>query len=310
MKNMHYFPVPLDRCHNLRRDEQVQTMLRTSPDKLVVPYWRELSLTTGEAAVLVHGTPGAELLDLARQAVFLGKTPEGAPIFAADLSGLEPEPDGGGPNLGLGGQWIGLRAIASRLPAAETAILGYARAMLIWHQRNRFCGSCGAPTESREGGHLRQCLDATCNAPTYPRTDPAVIMLVSDGDNVLLHRQRAWGAGQWSVLAGFVEPGETMEEAVAREVLEETGIVVDRVSYVASQPWPYPSSVMVAFTARAVGGTLVPDPHELEDARWFSRQTVQAEFDDRHRGKGTGLCLPPKGSISRALMNAWLTEGT
>lgn len=308
MKTMHYSAVPLDRCHALRRDEQAQHLLRASPAKLILPYWRELSLVSENAALRVGGTLGAEILDLAKQAVFLGKTEAGVPVFVADVSELEPEVDGGGPNLGLGGQWIGLRAIASSLPTDDAAILGYARAMVIWHRRNRFCGSCGAPTEAREGGHVRQCLDATCNTQTYPRTDPAVIMLVADGDSVLLHRQRAWAPGQWSILAGFVEPGETMEEAVAREVMEETAIAVDQVRYVASQPWPYPSSVMVAFTARAVGGTLLPDPHELEDARWFSRQTILTEFSDGHRGKGTGLCLPPRGSISRALMEAWLAD--
>ncbi|HTH15052.1 MAG TPA: NAD(+) diphosphatase, partial [Magnetospirillum sp.] len=166
--------------------------------------------------------------------------------------------------------------------------------------------SCGAPTEAREGGNMRQCLDARCNAQFYPRTDPAVIMRVTDGDNVLLHRQRAWPQGQWSVLAGFVEPGETLEEAVAREVREETGVEVADVAYEGSQPWPFPSSIMLAFSARADGGTLVPDQHELEDARWFSRDVILRTFDDAHRGKNTGLFLPMHGSISRWLMEAWL----
>jgi len=123
---------------------------------------------------------------------------------------------------------------------------------------------------------------------------------------VLLHRQPAWPAGQWSVLAGFVEPGETLEEAVAREVREETGIEVADITYLGSQPWPYPGSVMLAFSARAVAGTLTPDPQELEDARWFSRTTILETFDDRHRADKSGLYLPPHGSISRRLMEMWL----
>ncbi|HLO78742.1 MAG TPA: NAD(+) diphosphatase [Magnetospirillum sp.] len=327
MSDILYGAVPLDRAHTFRRDAEALADLRRSPDKLVVPTWREMSLVNGAAqlpelarqsvflmadhagsaaAVLAHGTPAAELLDMAGDVVFLGLNANKAPVFAADLSKSDPEADGDGPALGLGGAWVGLRAVGALLPAGDAALLGYARAMMIWHRRSRFCGSCGAPTEVREGGHMRQCLDTSCGAQHYPRTDPAVIMRVTDGDNVLLHRQRPWPAGQWSVLAGFVEPGETFEEAVAREVREETGIEVAAVAYAGSQPWPFPGSVMLAFTARAVGGTLAPDPHELEDARWFSRSEILTAFDDRHRAERTGLFLPTPGSISRRLIEQWL----
>ena len=315
MNEILYGAVPLDRAHALRRDAKTLETLRQSPEKLVVPTWREMSLVRGlpagdgdqpPGAVLVRGTPAAELLDLAGHAVFLGLNAGGAPVFAADLSASEPEADGSGPRLGLGGAWTGLRAAAPLLPAGDAALLGYARAMTIWHHRHRFCGSCGAPTESRDGGYVRQCVDVRCNAHSYPRTDPAVIMRVTDGDNVLLHRQPGWPAGQWSVLAGFVEPGETLEEAVAREVREETGIQVADVTYAGSQPWPYPGSVMLAFSARAAAGTLTPDPHEIEDARWFSRATILDTFDDRHRADKSGLYLPARGSISRRLMEMWL----
>lgn len=306
MTNVLYSAVPLDRAHDLRRDAQTQESLRRNPQKRVVPYWRELSLVDPANAILAHGTPAAELLDLAREIVFLGRDSEGHPIFAADISDLAGEADGSGPNLGLGGTWQGLRGIGGLLPPGEAALLGYARALLIWHRRARFCGTCGAPTDSRDGGHMRQCLDTTCNTQAYPRTDPAVIMRVTDRDSILLHRQPSWPAGQWSVLAGFVEPGETLEEAVAREVREETGILVADIAYGGSQPWPFPSSVMIAFSARAVGGTLTPCPHELEDARWFTRDTILAEFDEKHRGKGTGLFLPTKGSIAHRMIKDWL----
>lgn len=327
MSDILYGAVPLDRAHTLRRDAEQLAALRRSPDKLVVPTWREMSLVNGgsalaelsrhavfldraqageAAAVLARGTVAAELLDMAGDTVFLGLDSGGAPVFAADLSASEPDAGGGGPALGLGGAWMGLRAVGALLPAGDAGLLGYARAMMIWHRRNHFCGSCGAPTEAREGGHMRQCLDARCTAQAYPRTDPAVIMRVTDGDTILLHRQHPWPAGQWSVLAGFVEPGETLEEAVAREVREETGIEVADITYAGSQPWPFPGSVMLAYSARAVGGALAPDRHELEDARWFSRATLLEAFDDRHRAEKSGLYLPTSGSISRRLVDMWL----
>lgn len=327
MSDILYSAVPLDRAHVIRRDVEALESLRRSAHKLVIPTWREMSLVAGRdqlatqsrqalfldradagdaAAIVAHGTAAAELLERAEHVVFLGLNAANAPVFAADLSKSEPEADGSGPQLGLGGSWMGLRAVGALLPMADASLLGYARAMMIWHRRTQFCGSCGAPTEAREGGHMRQCLDTRCNAPTYPRTDPAVIMRVTDGDNILLHRQRPWPAGQWSVLAGFVEPGETLEQAVAREVLEETGIEVADIAYAGSQPWPYPGSVMLAFSARAVGGTLTPDPHELEDARWFSRTSLLEAFDDRHRAESSGLFLPTRGSISRRLVELWL----
>lgn len=327
MSDILYCAVPLDRAYTLRRDPEVMAALRHAADKRVIPTWRELSLVAGgghlaeqsrhalfldragsgeAAAVILSGTQAAEVLDLAGDVAFLGLDAAGAPVFAADLSASHPEADGTGPALGLGGSWLGLRAVGGLLPAGEAALLGYARALMIWHRRHRFCGSCGAPTEAREGGHVRQCLDSRCNAQSYPRTDPAVIMRVTDGDAILLHRQPGWPAGQWSVLAGFVEPGETLEEAVAREVQEETGLTVDDIAYVGSQPWPYPGSVMLAFTARAAGGVLCPDPHELEDARWFSRCELLEVFDDRHRPDKSGLYLPTRGSISRHLVELWL----
>lgn len=303
-----YTSVPLDRASELRRDEQVMATFLAHPDKKVIPVWRDLSLLGDGAAIMTTGPHAISVIERCSQAVFLGRDDTGAPFFAADLSDCTPKEDGSGPDLGVGGAWMGLRTQASTLPAGQAALLGYARAILIWHRRNHFCGTCGAPTTPREGGHVRQCSDSTCATLTYPRTDPAVIMLVADGDKVLLHRQRIWPQGQWSILAGFVEPGETMEEAVVREVREETRIEIADVTYYASQPWPYPSSVMVAFTARATGGILTPDPHELEDARWFHRDDILANFDDRHRGKDTGLCLPTRGSIARALMEDWLAR--
>lgn len=301
---MLYASAPLDRAAHFRRDADALRGLFASPAMRMVAFWRGLSLvseapaarwlTLDEAAPVMDGTPDP---------VFLGLR-DGAPVFALDLSGL----DGGeaGPELGLGGRFVQLRTVAALLPLDDASVLGYARAILAWHGRCRFCGDCGAPTRVAEGGHCRLCTSETCGAQHYPRTDPAVIMLVEDGDRVLLHRQPSWPKGQWSVLAGFVEAGETLEQAVAREVLEETGIVATDITYAGSQPWPFPSSLMLAFTARAAGGTLRPDPHELEDARWYGRAEIKANFDDAHRGKDTGLYLPTQGSVARRMMEAWL----
>src|SRR5262249_49094954 len=148
-------------------------------------------------------------------------------------------------------EFTDLRRVGPLLERFEGSLLAYARGITYWHQRHRFCGVCGAPTRSRDAGHVRVCLNETCKTQHFPRTDPAVIMLVHDGDRCLLGRQSVWPTGMHSTLAGFVEPGESLEEAVAREVREETAIEVTDVAYHSSQPWPFPSSVMLGFHARA-----------------------------------------------------------
>ena len=290
----------LDRAHRLRGESH---RLAGDPRLAVVPLWRDLTLVAGDPprAVVAGGPDAARLLALASDPVFLGLSGD-RPVFAADLSAVAAGE--AGPDLGLGGRFMALRAMGHLLPAADGAMLAYGRAMVLWHRRHRFCGTCGGATVGSEGGHLRVC--GACGLHAYPRTDPAVIMRVEDGPRLLLHRQRAWPAGMWSCLAGFVEPGETLEEAVARETLEETGIVVGEIRYVASQPWPFPASLMVAFTARAAGGLLTPDTGEIEDARWFDRADF-ARFDDRNREAGGGWFLARPGTVARLLVEDWLT---
>jgi NAD+ diphosphatase len=220
------------------------------------------------------------------ESVFLGLAGD-RPLFATDGEGDRGHP-------------AGLREAATELPADEAALAAYAASLLSWHRRHRFCANCGAPTEPIDGGHERHC--PACDAHHFPRTDPVVIVRVVDRhDRLLLGRQASWPAGRFSVLAGFVEPGETLEEAVRREVLEESGVSVGRAGYVASQPWPFPSSLMIGFSAVADDGEPRPGDGELEQVRWFERSEVEAA------AAGTGeILLSPPYSISRRLIDEWL----
>jgi NAD+ diphosphatase len=239
-----------------------------------------------------------EAMAAAAETVFLGLM-DGAPLFASDLSEFASGDDG--PNLGAGTAFVSLREVGPLLPIREASLLAYARGLLYWHTKSRFCGACGQPTIAEEGGHSRRCTGRECAAQHFPRTDPAVIMLVEDaaGENVLLARQPRFPAGMFSTLAGFVEPGETLEEAVVREVDEEVGLKVSEVTYIASQPWPFPSSLMLGFLARASTVDIKRDAHELEDAQWFSRADIAA-FETK------GMFLPRGDSIARHLIEGWL----
>ena len=222
-------------------------------------------------------------------AVFLGLAGE-TPLFAEDVNGAEPKE----------GRPAGLREAASELAAEEVALAGYAGSLLAWHRRHRFCANCGTPTEQRDGGHERHC--PACDAHHFPRTDPVVIVRVTDAlDRLLLGRQASWADGRFSLLAGYVEPGETLEDAVRREVLEESGVALGDVSYLASQPWPFPSSLMLGFSALATGGEPAPGDGELAEVRWFERDEVERAA----RGEGE-LALSPSYSIARRLIDAWL----
>jgi NAD+ diphosphatase len=222
------------------------------------------------------------------ESVFLGLAGE-RPLFAQDAGDTEPER----------GRPAGLREAATELPAEEAALAAYAGSLLAWHRRHRFCANCGAPTRHADAGHERHC--PSCDAHHFPRTDPVVIVRVVDGERLLLGRQARWPERRFSVLAGFVEPGETLEEAVRREVREESGVEVGEAGYVASQPWPFPSSLMIGFHAIAAGGEPGPGDGELSEVRWFGRDEVEAAV----AGAGD-LMLPPPYSISRRLIDGWL----
>ena len=258
------------------------------------PDWVERQRARPEAKALALSERGVWLEDgrlllLAPDghSVFLGLD-GGRPLFATYA-----EPEAGHP--------AGLREAATELPAGEAAVAAYAASLLAWRRRHRFCANCGAPTDSADGGHERVCPN--CDAHHFPRTDPVVIVRVVDSlDRLLLGRQPSWPEGRFSVLAGFVEPGETLEEAVRREVLEESGVTVGRADYVASQPWPFPSSLMIGFDALATAGEPRPGDGELQEVRWFDRGEVEAAA----AGSGPVFLSPPY-SISRRLIDGWLS---
>ena len=187
-----------------------------------------------------------------------------------------------------------LRPLANELPHDEAGLLAYARALTLWRGNHRYCSRCGTATQAQRAGHSRQC--PACGYQSFPRIDPAVIVLVHDDDAVLLGRQASWPPNRYSTIAGFVEPGEALEDAVRREVEEETGAKVTTMSYRSSQPWPFPQSLMLGFVARAARHEPVLRDGELEDARWFSRKDIQSG----------AVLLPPREAISRQLIDHWL----
>lgn len=291
----------LDRSAHIREEEGWLARLLGLAETRIVPVWRGRSLVAGAeserpTAVLLDARAFRAIVEQSETVVFLGNRKSVAHV-AVDISALE---DAEAAALVAGaGEFVDLRRVGPVLERFEGSVLAYARGLVHWHQRHRFCGVCGAPTRIVKGGHQRSCTNEGCGAPTFPRTDPAVIMLVHDGDSALLGRQAVWPAGRYSTLAGFVEPGETLEEAVAREVFEETGVRVRDVRYHSSQPWPFPASIMLGFHAEAKTREIHRSDDELEDAQWFTRDEL-LNFADQ------GKHLPAKDSIARRLIEDWL----
>ncbi|MCZ8131231.1 MAG: NAD(+) diphosphatase [Steroidobacteraceae bacterium] len=295
----------VDRASELRKDPAWVAAALADPASFFVPVWRQRNLVrAGDSpgAVFVRHEVFAETLlavsgaaadpaaaTAVSRTILLGRF-EGRACFAVELEGDEP------PRLAEASEFADLRTAGAQLPATEAGLLAYARAMVHWRSRHRFCGVCGAPAAPANAGHVMRCTNPACAADAFPRLDPAIIVLVHDGDRALLGRQASWPPGRYSTIAGFVEPGESLEDAVAREVLEEAGVEVDEVQYHSSQPWPFPSSLMVGFlaTADAARGVRV-DGDELEDARWFTRAEI---------ANGTPV-LPPPQSISYRLIQEW-----
>ncbi len=294
-----YTGSPIDRVSNLRDDEAAVAALRARADAKFAAVWRGRSLLDGvEAgqprAVWLNQTQVADFAD--RDWALLGLH-DGIPVLAIDFSDLE---DATGVLPEHLGSLVDLRSVAGLLPADEASMLAHARGLMHWRVRHRFCGVCGGVCQPRSAGNAMACTQ--CGAQHFPRTDPAVIMLVTDGDRVLLgHSKRFPNSTMYSTLAGFVEPGESLEEAVAREVFEEAGIRVGKVVYHSSQPWPFPASIMLGYYAEALSFDITIDPAELEDARWFSR-------DQLRNPEAVGISLPRVDSIARRLLEDWMNH--
>jgi NAD+ diphosphatase len=301
----------LDRAAGLRKDA---AGLAAALDRgWVLPLWRGKVLVAAEGGLcwLRAGDPA---LELARGPLFLGLDGD-APRFAVDLSDWTPEagtevPEGGftdatvqhHPALGTRAGFHELRGVMTRLTAREAELAATAKALVQWHHTHAFCAACGAPSDISAGGWQRGC--PACGAQHFPRTDPVVIMLVTRGNSVLLGRSPGWPEGMFSVLAGFVEPGETLEAAVRREVLEEAGIRCGAVGYLASQPWPFPASLMIGMRAEALDSDIVIDPEELEEALWVSREDLVRVMAGQH----ARIRPPRRGAIAEFLLFNWLAD--
>ena len=297
-----YSSSPLDRIATRRDDDAwIERELR-NPESLFVPVWRSRSLVTGmdsgkPEAVYISGEIATQLRMSDGPWVFLGLLNEKA-VFAIDISAAE---DPGSLLPESIGTFVDLRSVGWGVPKPEASVLAHARGMTHWRARHRFCGVCGGACEVKSSGHVMRCT--VCEAQHFPRTDPAVIMLVHQGDRAILgHSTRFPRAAMYSTLAGFVEPGETLEEAVRREVQEEVGVTCGDVHYHSSQPWPFPGNIMLGFYAEALTQEITIDPEELKDAKWFTR-------DQMRNSELHGFQLPRLDSIARRLIEDWLTHG-
>ena len=306
----------LDRAAELRGDAAQAEALR-DPAARTLLFWRGKVLVDGDEALRVARLPmdAPVLVEAISAPIFLGRSAQG-PLFAADISpwlpkdvdtsalgGFVDQSEQRHPSLPEALRFAELRAIMTRLSphCAELAATG--KALFGWHASHGFCARCGAKSDMAMGGWQRVC--PACGAHHFPRTDPVVIMLITHGNSLLLGRSPHWPEGMYSLLAGFVEPGETMEAAVRREVWEEAGVRVGDVRYLASQPWPFPASLMMGCAGEALSTKITLDPVELEDALWVSRERLLNVF----AGKDNDIRPARNGAIAKFLMQAWLADG-
>jgi NAD+ diphosphatase len=296
---------PLDRAGERRSDAAWIAARLADPSSQALTLWNgQLLATTTEGGAdlrFISGPLAKELAGGDEWLLFLGQRADGAAVFAVDLEGADD------PSAGvikpIGGIFEGLRALAPRLSPQEAAIAAEAKAVFEWRRRHRFCSACGQPSQVADAGWKRVC--PACTVEHFPRTDPVVIMLATQAyggsERCLLGRQAIWPAGMFSTLAGFMEPGESIEEACARELFEEAGVEALSVRYHSSQPWPYPSNLMIGLIAEVAAGEGRPDQTELEAVRWFSKHEALALL----RGEIEGLFAPPPFAIAHQLIKAW-----
>ena len=314
----------LDRAAELRGDSEALAALLAAPDSRTIALWRGKPLIA-DTPPDANGRPGAALLRLpldhpilaeaaGAPPILLGRE-DGTAIFAHDLSAWSPDAvddrafnsfldrtEQHHPSLDPMSRFRELRAAMTRISPRDAELAATARALFLWHRSHRFCARCGAESALSQAGWQRDC--APCGAHHFPRTDPVVIMLITRGNKVLLGRSHGWPEGMYSLLAGFIEPGETIEAAVRREVWEEAGVQVGRVSYLASQPWPFPASLMLGCRGEATSDTITIDPVEIEAARWVTRE----EMLDVMAGQHPEILAPRTGAIAGFLLRNWLAD--
>lgn len=300
----------MDRRAELRCNPDAMAELRNSPDAMTILFWRGRAFLEDGALKQV---PFNHFVTAGRESIFLAEAPQ--PLFAIQLADWDGAPAGGdiGPGLaftdlvahpdlpGTGG-FVDLRVVMAELSPMQAELAAMGRAMLEWHRFHKFCSTCGAASKIDQGGWRRIC--PACGRAHFPRTDPVVIMLVTHGNSVLLGRGAGWPDQMYSLLAGYVEPGETIEAAVRREVREEAGIRCGEVCYLASQPWPFPSSLMIGCRTEALDTAITCDPVELADALWIRREEVAEVL----AGRDTRISPSKKGSIARFLLESWVAD--
>jgi NAD+ diphosphatase len=286
----------VDRLAHLRADAEWLQSALLDANTVFLPLWQARSLVAREADVarIAFLESSGEFINSIDPAnlILLGRFRERVCFaYALDDPQQLTRPENAG--------FAELHSVGDLLDPQEAGLMAYARAMVLWRERHRFCGKCGTPTLSTRAGHVLKCSNAQCAIEIFPRIDPAIIVLVADGDRALLGRQASWAAGNFSTLAGYVEPGESLEDAVRREVREEAGIETGEILYHSSQPWPFPSSMMLGFLAQATTTEIVLHDAELEDARWFTRAEIAAG----------AVRLPSPQSISLRLIESWYDAG-
>ena len=295
---------PLDRASYQRSQADWVAQKIADPESLAMVLWNGKPMVEnrnggGSQIAYVRAAMAEGMSDGGERLLFMGLWKETA-VFALDMEGQADPADG--PLQGMG-RFEDLRAVALDLPGADAAIAATAKAMFEWRRRHRYCANCGQPSQPVDGGWKRTC--AACKTEHFPRTDPVVIMLAIRGERCLLGRQAVWPKGMFSALAGFLEPGESIEEACAREIFEEAGLRTARVRYHSTQPWPYPSSLMIGLIAEVDEGEATPDQTEIEEVRWFTRQ----ETRELMKGALTDAKAPGAMAIAHQLIKAWSEEG-
>lgn len=309
----------LDRAAHIRSDMAALAGAIAHSDARAVVFWRGKPLVQdpGHLALLRldHPVLQAGLGGNIETSVFLGLVDGAAPRFAVDISGWQPDEldaamlglfldpsEQRHPELPDGSAFLELRRLMTRLTPRDAELAATAKAIIGWHDSHQFCARCGTKSEVSQAGWQRTCPD--CNGHHFPRTDPVVIMLITHGNSVLMGRSPGWPEGMYSLLAGFVEPGETLEAAVRREVFEEAGIQVGEVHYLSSQPWPFPASLMFGCAGDALSREITIDPVEIEDAIWVTRDEMMTAFAGEHP------VLKParKGAIAHFLLQNWLAD--